>query len=97
MLYSVFCKTVIMFKRLFNLCFFLLVSLSVSANHLLGGSITYQYISSASDSITYSISVKLYRECLAKKTGFDPLLKLGIYYNDAKKNLYTVEEIPIVS
>lgn len=83
-------------KFLFFLTLFF-VSAIVSANHLLGGTITYKYVSSAADSITYAVEVKLYRECLDKKTDFDQTIKLGIYKYVNNIDLYKSEELMLTS
>lgn len=76
---------------------FLLVSLTVSASHLLGGTITYKYVSSTADKVTYLISIPIYRDCSEGHVELDSSIKIGIYYNSKSKSLYKSESIALVS
>lgn len=71
--------------------FFLLIALTLyafggGATHLLGGEISYQYISSSKGKITYQVSVSIYSDCLSGNVGLDPSIKIGIYYDNTMKN-----------
>jgi gliding motility-associated-like protein len=69
----------------------------VEASHLMGGSLTYEYISSPTingvDYIRYHVILKAYRDCKSDNgqggtTPFDPTIGLGVYKDDANKNFY---------
>ncbi|MFL5752393.1 MAG: PKD domain-containing protein [Bacteroidia bacterium] len=55
-----------LYKKLLCLSLFLLVSVSTYATHIIGGSLTYEYLGGAS----YRITLKMYRDC-SSATGFD--------------------------
>jgi gliding motility-associated-like protein len=83
--------------KVFLLLTFMALGLSSDATHLMGGSLTYTYLSTFSNGGTsynkYKVTLKIYRDCTPRTDGqplveFDDQVTLGIYYNDPLKNLY---------
>jgi hypothetical protein len=83
-------------KSFYLLSLLSILSSSSLATHLIGGEITYEYLSTTLDgNEQYLVTVQLYRD----RSGI-PLrdrLKLGLYLNDAPKSLYQVIEMPLTS
>jgi hypothetical protein len=90
-------QTPAMFKKFLFFLTLFFVSFSISASHLLGGTITYKYISSTANKITYLISIPIYRDCSDGHVELDSSIKIGIYNNDKTKTLYKSESIALAS
>ncbi len=69
------------------------------ATHLIGGSMSYQYLSKNSSNglIRYKITLSLYRDCQQSSVPFDPTIKIGIYYSNTNRTKYSTEKINLVS
>jgi hypothetical protein len=86
-----------MVKSLFSFFLILFLSVSVSASHIYGGAITYKYVSSTADKVTYLISVPIYIDCTTNHVELDSAIKIGIYNNDKGKTLNKSVIIDMVS
>lgn len=87
----------------------LCTSLQVSASHLMGGSISYEYLgyNAGTNLYSYRIIAKVYRYCDSTGTGgtpaaLDQQLTTGIYPQNpfqpnANKSLYTTLSLPLIS
>lgn len=56
-----------LYKKLLGFFVFLLISVSTYATHIVGGTLTYEYLGGSS----YRITLKLYRSCAAGSAAFD--------------------------
>lgn len=87
--------------------FFLLFSNSnhLYATHLMGGSITYEYLGMVGTDQSYKVTLKIYRYCDATAGGtapLDPFMDLYMYLQDPSdptgdKIWFRTESIPLVS
>lgn len=67
-------KLIVVFAGLF-----LLLSGSTYASHLMGGDFTYTFVSKVGNTMTYKVSMRLYRDCNSG-TQFPATATIGIYY-----------------
>ncbi|MBI3235097.1 MAG: hypothetical protein HYZ42_13865 [Bacteroidetes bacterium] len=61
------------------LLLFLLVPSISKASHLMGGDFTYTFVSKSGNTMTYKVSMKLYRDC-SSNSQFPATATIGIYY-----------------
>ncbi len=73
----------------------MLFAIAGQATHLVGGSMWYKYVRTASNgNLVYEIQVDVYRDCSPGVVAtLDDIIVVGIYHNDAAKNLYTKVQI----
>lgn len=89
-----------MFKRIIFLLFPILLSVSTLATHLMGGTLSYKYVSSTANDVTYKINIELYRDCrdgVSQTVQFEPELTIGVYHNNTNKSKYKTERIKLIS
>jgi gliding motility-associated-like protein len=90
------------------LCGFYFVTAGIQqlhATHLMGGSMTYQYIGVSGPNLQYRVTLKIYRYCDASgggTAGLDASMFLGIYNEDAAnpfadKVWFATENLPLIS
>jgi gliding motility-associated-like protein len=79
-------------KFLLFLIFVFFIPFALQANHVVGGSLTYQQVGSTS---SYNITLKLYRDCKAGNTGFPANVQIEIVTNDGTP--FTSVTIPLTS
>ncbi len=87
-------------KYILSIFLLFLISVSVSATHLLGGSITYKHLSSTSLTSTYSITLELFRDCTGgvnTTVQFENSLDIGVYYNDINKSKKVTKTLKLIS
>ena len=91
------------FTRLALLAF-LFCSLDGSATHLMGGNLSYSFVSfnAGNNTYTYSVELRIYRYCTGMTTGLDPSMSLGAYHENpafpnADKILAGTFTLPLVS
>lgn len=75
-------------------------SVSAFATHILGATISYKYISSTTNDVTYRVTLDMYRDCrggVSSTVQFAPEINIGIYHNTANKVKYKTEKIKILS
>ncbi|MBK9045907.1 MAG: gliding motility-associated C-terminal domain-containing protein [Bacteroidetes bacterium] len=83
----------------------ILSPIKIYATHLMGGSMTYEYMGMVGTDQSYLVTLKIYRYCDASAGGTAPLdasMFLGIYNQDvlnpnADKNWFRTENLPLVS
>ncbi|MGI8894010.1 MAG: hypothetical protein ACR2GN_11220, partial [Bacteroidia bacterium] len=80
------------------------VPLSMKATHLMGGNMTYTYVSfnPQNNTHTYQITLKIYRYCTGNTADLDFNTTIGIYAHDplfpnANKQLVTTVTAPLIS
>ncbi|MFM9944515.1 MAG: hypothetical protein ACKVQB_04710, partial [Bacteroidia bacterium] len=79
------------------LIFLFLVPLA-QATHLIGGSMSYRANGQNSKGLfSYTVTLSIYRDCQQSTVQFDPKIKIGIYYDNAKKTKYKTSEIKLIS
>lgn len=78
-------------KEIFILLFFVLLgSSTVTATHIVGGSLTYEHLGGASYRITY----KMYRDCDPSSIDFPATLQIAVYTGNNPTSLYSIINIP---
>jgi hypothetical protein len=89
-----------MVKQILSFLLLLFISVSVSASHLLGGSITYKHLSSTSLTSTYSITLELFRDCsdgVNTTVQFESSIDIGVYFNNVTKNKKETKTLKLTS
>ncbi len=71
------------------LLFFLLITAKLSATHLVGGFISYEYMSSSSGGTRYMVTVTVYRDCKQGSIDLADNIDLCIYRRDNNSYLRT--------
>lgn len=71
-------------------------------SHLMGGSMSYEYLGISGGQYSYRIYIEMYRDCFNRNdqggiTPFDPTIPIGIYNNNPSKTLYTTEYFTLIS
>ncbi|HKR04034.1 MAG TPA: hypothetical protein VJY62_05295 [Bacteroidia bacterium] len=85
------------------LLIFLLIRQNAVATHLMGGSLTYEYIGPSGVNTQYHVTLKIYRYCDQTSGGtaaLDPSMMLGVYLQDpalpnADKAWFETDNMPI--
>ena len=91
------------FRQLFTFLFVFLFPVSAAlASHLMGGSMSYEFLGKSGGQYMYRIYIEMYRDCNNRNdqggiTPFDPSIPIGIYNNNPSKSLYTTEYFSITS
>ncbi|MEX0966963.1 MAG: gliding motility-associated C-terminal domain-containing protein [Bacteroidia bacterium] len=67
------------------------------ASHLVGGSMSYEYVGRSGSEFVYRIHLDMYRDCFNSTTPFDPVLSVGIYLNNGSRNLFRVKSMSLKS
>lgn len=89
-----------MFKQISLLVLFGLLSVSAFATHIMGGTLSYKYVSSTTDKVTYEITLQMYRDCrggVSTTVQFDPEIKIGIYHNNSSRTKYKTEVFNVIT
>ena len=82
---------------------FLLFPAFIRASHLMGGSISYEFVSISGSYQYYRVTLEMYRDCYniapgqTTPTPFDPTIELGIYYDNSGYSRYSVVTISLSS
>ena len=94
-------------KTLSSLVIILLLLFSTTqlrATHLMGGNMTYSYVSfnPANNTHTYQITLKIYRYCTGQTASLDFSMEVGVYahnplFPNANKQLVTTVNLPLIS
>ncbi len=63
--------------------FCLLCSSAAYARHITGGEMTYEYVSSSGNNITYRVTLRLYRDCYSTGAQLDPVAAISFYAKTA--------------
>jgi gliding motility-associated-like protein len=73
-------------------------SISALASHIIGGEITYTFISfdAATNTYQYEVTLKLYRDCLNSSVTFQPALNVQVY-NTVNNTLVKTESLPLIT
>lgn len=75
-----------------------ILSNAVQATHLVGGSMSYEYLGlQNSGQYRYRVTVKMYRDCAASTVEFDAQIDVGIYNNNSNKSLSKILTLPKIS
>lgn len=81
-------------KHLLFFLFLLLCSFSLSARHILGGTISYKRLGASANTIFYELSFELYRDCGVGNPDFDiPLQEVCIFKNDSLFQSLSIEMV----
>jgi gliding motility-associated-like protein len=87
-------------RFLFQILFFILLVPLAQATHLIGGSMSYQYLGqNTKGNFRYKITLHMYRDCKQNVAGtvqFDPKIKIGIYHSNTPKSKYKTVEFALV-
>lgn len=69
----------------------------VQARHITGGEMTYEYISTSGNNITYRITLNLYRDCFSTGAQLDATAAISIYAYNASGGTshFTTRAIPL--
>ena len=85
-----------MYKKLLIIVLNLILGYSKSsANHILGGTLTYKFISSTSSKVSYQVKLTVYLQCDDHSSPSDTSILLGTYLNNLQKSLYRIDTIYI--
>ena len=68
-----------------------LAPLSLFGRHIIGGEITYKYLSTTGTSNRYEITMKIYRDCLGGGAGFDNPAIVAIYKGSMTNNSFVTK------
>lgn len=82
------------------LCFLsgLFIFTDVSATHLVGGSMSYEYLGLQNNgNYRYRVTIKMYRDCAASTVPFDQEIDIGIYNNNADRTLSKTMTVPLIT
>jgi len=73
---------------LFSLC---CIALSTQATHLVGGSMSYEYVGRLGNgNFQYRVTLKVYRDCAASNVAFDDIISMGVYNATNSRSLVRV-------
>ncbi len=77
----------------------LLSSAATQARHITGGEMTYEYVSSSGNNITYRVTLKLYRDCYSTGAQLDPVAAISFYSKTASgsSSHTTTRNVPLTS
>jgi len=68
------------------------------ATHLIGGSMSYQYLGQNSrGNFNYKITLSIYRDCQQSEVPFDPSIKIGVYFNNTNRTRHKTTSIKLIS
>ena len=88
-------------KNFYSILYFLIValfSLDASATHLVGGSMSYEYLGLQNNgNYRYRVTVQMYRDCEASSVPFDQEIDIGIYNNNSNKTLAKILTLPKIT
>lgn len=62
--------------------FILFAPLLAKASHLVGGSMSYEYLGQSGSNYRYRVTLKMYRDCQTSATEFDPSITVAAYENE---------------
>lgn len=75
-------------KYFFLLLAFIGLAGGAKATHLVGGSMSYQYVGRLGNgNFQYRVTLKVYRDCDASQVPFDPKISIGVYHASGDKPL----------
>ena len=78
-------------------------NISTFATHLMGGSVSFQYIGQSGSSYIYDVKIEMYRDCShivppnTQAVPFDASIELGVYNNNATRSLYSTETFTLTT
>lgn len=67
----------------------------VHASHLVGGTITYEYVGQVGNDHIYTLRLKIYRDCNSSTTPFDGVIQVGLYENVGSKPLIRIKNMAL--
>lgn len=80
---------------LFSLC---CIALSAKATHLVGGSMSYEYVGRLGNgNFQYRVTLRAYRDCFASTVPFDDQINVAVFQAAGERNLYKVFVFPKAS
>jgi gliding motility-associated-like protein len=85
-------------KRLYILAAILVASLTAEGHHIIGGEMSYAFVSSDGNNYTYDITLKLYRGCEPVDGNHDALddtTAFSVFSNDNHKLFTIMDSIPL--
>lgn len=70
---------------------------AVHARHITGGEMTYEYVSSSGNNITYRITLKLYRDCYSTGAQLDQVANISFFAKNGSgsSNFVTTRNVPL--
>lgn len=87
-----------MVKRIVTGVLFLFLAFWAQATHLIGGSMSYQYLGQNSrGNYNYKITLSIYRDCQQSEVPFDPSIKIGVYHNNTNRSRHKTTSIKLIS
>lgn len=87
-----------MAKRVIISILFVFLVSQIRATHLIGGSMSYQYLGqNSSGNYNYKITLDIFRDCLAGQVGFENEIDIGIYYINAQRSKFATRKIKLIS
>ena len=87
-----------MVKRIFILILCVVLAHLAQATHLIGGSMSYQYLGPNSrGNFNYKITLSIYRDCQQSEVPFDPTIKIGVYHNNTNRTRHKTTSIKLIS
>ncbi|MBI3233672.1 MAG: hypothetical protein HYZ42_06465, partial [Bacteroidetes bacterium] len=84
-------------RNFFLLIFFSLSFIETNATHLMGGNLSYVWLSETSTKVRYKIMLKVYRDCGQSQVDFDATIQVGIYENVGNNNKVLDAELKLIS
>ena len=83
----------------FSIVFILLLFVPFAkATHLIGGSMSYQYLGKNSRGMfNYKLTLNIYRDCQQSEVPFDPTIQIGIYHNNSTLSRHKKASIKLIS
>ncbi len=88
-------------RGIFILTVLFISSFTANATHLVGGSLSYEFMGKIGSKFKYKVSVSMYRDALQSNTQFDQTISIGVYEANANNpKIRTIEidfdkEIPV--
>lgn len=84
-------------KYIFSILSFAVFYGEAGAAHLVGGSMSYEFVSKTGNNYTYQVTLKVYRDCWGGGADFDPVARVAAYENVGALDLLQVFDFTLTS